>query len=333
MDFPPNKKRRQSNAATQVFLPDELIALILSFLTVKIITKFRCVSKSWNTLISDPIVTQMHLQKSSLNPQLITKYTELNTIVVSLRSLLKNPSISVAIDTFRCPIRGLGKVVSSCNGLLCLRFKSVLITTHTEYQFYVWNPATRTISEKLGLVCDKKPLVDTSLVDTFKFNFGCDYLTGIYKVVALYTKRNKDREIENEGLWVSKVKVFNLGDNYWRTILSLPSVPLQENDGVHLSGTVNWLSIHGDYGTIYVGKIFKASIARVNQFFIVSVDLSTETDTRLLLPTGFDEVPYVELSLRVLMDCLCFSHDYKRTEFVIWQMKEFGVPRVLDSVI
>jgi len=259
----------------------------------------------------------MHLHQSSQNPQLITKSTHPNITVVSLRSLLKNPSIGISVETFHCPIRALGTVVGACNGLLCLLFKSILIT-HVEYQFYVWNPATRTISEKLGFFRDKK-----RLEDTFNFNFGFDYLTGTYKLVALYAKRNKG--IVNEGLWVSKVKFFNLGDNYWRNILSFPWVPLPENEGVHLSGTINWLSIPGGYGTIYVDEIFKASITHVDQFVIVSVDLSTETDTRLLLPTGFDEVPYVEPSLRVLMDCLCFSHDYKKTEFVIWQMREFGV--------
>jgi hypothetical protein len=58
---------------------------------------------------------------------------------------------------------------------------------------------------------------------------------------------------------------------------------------------------------------------------IVSLDLSTETYTQFLLPSGFDEVPHFQPTLHVLMDFLCFSHDFKRTEFVIWQMKEFGV--------
>jgi hypothetical protein len=25
------------------------------------------------------------------------------------------------------------------------------------------------------------------------------------------------------------------------------------------------------------------------------------------------------------MDCLCFTHDFEKTHFIIWQMKEFGV--------
>jgi hypothetical protein len=36
-------------------------------------------------------------------------------------------------------------------------------------------------------------------------------------------------------------------------------------------------------------------------------------------------VPPALPDLGVLGDCLCFSYTYKETDFIIWQMKEFGV--------
>jgi hypothetical protein len=45
------KKRLQSNT---LILPDELIAEIISVLNIKTIVRLKCVSKSWNILISDP---------------------------------------------------------------------------------------------------------------------------------------------------------------------------------------------------------------------------------------------------------------------------------------
>ncbi|KAE9614626.1 putative F-box associated domain, type 1 [Lupinus albus] len=63
----------------------------------------------------------------------------------------------------------------------------------------------------------------------------------------------------------------------------------------------------------------------IDQLVIVSLDLSKERYTQFSLPRGFDEVSLVEPHVTVLMDCLCFSYDYKRTHFVVWQMKEFGV--------
>jgi hypothetical protein len=60
---------------------------------------------------------------------------------------------------------------------------------------------------------------------------------------------------------------------------------------------------------------------------IVSLDLSTETYKQLLLPQGFDEVPWTQPVLRVMMNCLCFSHVNRKTEFVLWQMKDYGVQK------
>jgi hypothetical protein len=47
----------------------------------------------------------------------------------------------------------------------------------------------------------------------------------------------------------------------------------------------------------------------------------------MLLPRGFVEVPrlHVQLTVAVLTNRLCFGHDFKRSHFVIWQMKDFGV--------
>lgn len=42
-------------------------------------------------------------------------------------------------------------------------------------------------------------------------------------------------------------------------------------------------------------------------------------------PQGFDEVPFDEPVLSVLTGCLCFSYDFRKTEFILWQMKEYRV--------
>ncbi|PNX98015.1 F-box protein [Trifolium pratense] len=327
MDILPIKNQCQSNVPfPQVSIPDELIAEILLFLDVKTIVRFKCVSKSWNIHISNPTFTELHLKKSSQNPHFIVtpfqKYRMRNVVSLPVCRLLENPSITVAGDKCHSLPGGLGycQVVGSCNGLLCLLYNTIS-SLQNDYRLCLWNPATRTISDDFGFFVDYEPLSGP-----FKFSFGCDYLTGTYKVLALHTERNAHKETENEGLWRSKVRVSSFGYNGWRYIQSFPSVPLIWNDGVHLSGTINWLAISGDFVSMSVPEgAHEAHIPHVEQFVIVSVDLSTEAYTQLLLPPGFDAVPCVEPSLRVLMDCLCFSHDFNRTEFVLWQMKEFGV--------
>lgn len=120
----------------------------------------------------------------------------------------------------------------------------------------------------------------------------------------------------------SEVKVFRFGDNIWRKMASFTPFNLVDTlgysvanqQGVHLSGTVNWISIYPKDVT-------------VEKFVIISLDLATETYRKLPPPPGAVSLspPYTVPHIAVLMDRLCFSHHLKETHFVIWQMMEFGV--------
>jgi F-box interacting protein len=183
--------------------------------------------------------------------------------------------------------------------------KFVLGTVHLKVWFRLWNPATRTISNILGssLFCNKR----FRLKNFFAFAFGYDNSTNIYKVVAL----SYGGEI---------VRVFSFGDNIWRTIQSFPMNTrprLFRCDicaGVYLSCTVNWLAYRTDL----------VDDSGIKKLVIISLDLSTERYTQMLPPQGFDQKEYVWRNLCVLKNSLCFYQDLFRTDFVIWQMTEFG---------
>ncbi|RHN82507.1 putative F-box associated interaction domain-containing protein [Medicago truncatula] len=89
----------------------------------------------------------------------------------------------------------------------------------------------------------------------------------------------------------SVAKVFSLGDKCWRNIRCFP-------------------------------VLYNITI---EQPMILSLDLSTETYTQLLLPRGFHKLPRYQPTLKVLRDNLCIFHDFEGTHFVMWQMKDFGV--------
>ncbi|XP_039683767.1 F-box/kelch-repeat protein At3g23880-like [Medicago truncatula] len=243
-----------------LFLHDELIAEVLSFLPVKSLMKLRCVCKSWKTLISDSTFVKLHLQRSARNKHLSLfsyKYQtskHFSVIPSPLRRLLENTSVTLADKSdFHLNKGGLLYVVGSCNGLLCL----VGCLYNDNY-------------EELGTI------------------------------VAFHLLSTND-----------EVRVFTFGDNVWRNIRSLPDVLSYHhwdiNHGVHVSGSLNWLAILME-----------------SQFVIISLDLSTESSRQLLLPQGFDKPTLPKSTLSVLMDSLCFCHDFHRTDFIIWQMKEFG---------
>jgi F-box interacting protein len=112
------------------------------------------------------------------------------------------------------------------------------------------------------------------------------------------------------------VRVFNFGGSTWRNIQSFPVVPFDDvpesyyDRGVYayVNDSLNWLAIREE-----------------SQYVIISLDLSSETYRQLLPPQGIDKVSLVVPTLAVLMDSLCFCHDFNGTNFIIWQMKEFGV--------
>ncbi|XP_057432918.1 F-box/kelch-repeat protein At3g23880-like [Lotus japonicus] len=287
---------------SQQHLPEALIAEVLSWLPVKDLTRFRCTCKGWNTLISDPTFIKLHLRRSATrNPHLLLDFTPLPVS----RLLENSPTMLVYDRPRRLKSNGLKPyiVVGSCNGLICLHCLSY---KSRKSWLCFWNPAPRLMCDKLGYFCTDSM--------NFKLTFGYHNSTDTFKVVLFDFKR-------------AQVRVFTLGSNLWRDIQNLPQSTILHNtsrpNGVNLSGTLNWLALpHNCHASYEHNKDIT-----VEQFMIISLDLGTETYTQILMPRGFDEVPFLEPNIGVLMDCLCFSHIWKRTHFVIWQMKEFGVEK------
>jgi len=322
MDSPPIKKIPQSNAlpSTEQLLPDDLIVEILSFLDVQTFLPLICLSKSLNSLISDPKFIKKHLKNSSQYPRLILTnklydYIMSSVKTLPVRRLLENRSFNSSGDSCRgCTNSNQMQVIGSCNGLLCLLYERWNRTFNLRYWFYIWNPATGTSSTIFGTRYDRH--LRESLPNVASFTFGCDILTGTYKVLEFRSEQDKD----NYGPLRTQVRVLNLDDdNCWRNINNFPLI--LGNSVVHLSGTVYSLAIQNYFSRRYDYE----TITHVDQFVIVSLDLSTETTIQLLLPSKFDEVPCFQPTLQVLSDHICFSHDFKKTEFVIWKMNEFGV--------
>jgi F-box interacting protein len=266
----------------------------------------------------------MHLNKSKRNSHLAIPWwyqdlfgvDDCRLITLYIPSLFEIQIQNQSTDFFRDPYYLLHgededkdefiywRLVGSCNGLLCL----ISVLPRPDYNsLCFWNPAMRTKSDEFAIFS-----ADDSYGDEYMFSFGYDNSTQTYKVVA--------SNVLKSGCNVkSEVKVFSLGDNSWRDLPCFPFIPLYlssdkvNDNGLHLNGTINWLAFR-DYNT------------SVDQYLILSLDLSTETYTQLLLPLGLDNVPkYDQPILVVLMDRLCFCYDFEETHFVIWQMKDFGV--------
>jgi len=301
----PTQSRRSLNGIPQpVFIPDEHITGILSLLPVKTLLRFRCLSKSHDSLISSSTFVKLHLTRSARNADLtLVSTSDDNVLSFTAFRLLQDPPIIFNLPEdpyFQLDDKHCLDIVGSCNGLLCLFGHSFTANFDIETWVRFWNPATRTISEKLGYTIHK------NLDFHHNLTFGYVNSTDTYKVAYLVPNTNN-------------VRVLCMGDNVWRNIQNSPMDHGYSMNVVNLSESIHWLAIR-DYRSHY-----DSNNITIQQFVIISLDLGNETHSQLLPPQGLTEVPIVVPYLSVLKDCLCFSYDYKQTHFVIWEMKEFGV--------
>ena len=315
-----------------VILPVELITTeILLRLDVKSLMLLKCVSKPWNTLISDPIFVKMHLKLSKSKGNLRLALFSNKNLRLQIRSVGRGRSYTVTVaptsvslllesTTSSIPLADdlqyqfscvdCCGIIGSCNGLICLHgcFHGPGYKRHS---FCFWNPATRSKSKTLLYV--------PSYLNRVRLGFGYDNSTDTYKTVMLGI--TMDEGLGGNRMRTAVVKVFTLGDSIWRDIQSSFPVELAlrsrwddiKYDGVYLSNSINWLVRHRY-------KCQQKNLT-TEQFVIISLDLETETYAQLQLP----KLPFDNPNICVLMDCICFSYDFKETHFVIWQMKEFGV--------
>jgi len=306
------------NIPPLVILHDDLIVEVLTLLDVKSLMLMKCVCKSWKTLISDPYFTKMHLKKQSTPTSHLAFLSNVSEGLgecraVPISRLLESNSHSITrTDPYhQFFYKDVGRVVGSCNGLVCMQDSSFTAEYH-EHSFSFWNPATRTKSETL-VSFRNYPNPKKNIC---KFAFGYDNSTDTYKIVLLCMKRDGE-------LITTAVRIFTLGDNDWREIDCLPVVVVCHpfgkyvRDGVYLNSSISWCVRHR-----YNCHLKNLT---VEQLVMISFHLGTERYTQLLLPRCCDEELHDVPTLSVLMDCLCFSHDFKKTHFVLWQMKEFGV--------
>ncbi|KAG4399573.1 hypothetical protein AAZX31_08G254900 [Glycine max] len=306
-------------AAASPVLPQELIVEILSWLPVKPLMRFRCVSKAWYSLIFHPSFIKLHLQRLPKNTHVLLTFDNYECVTCftpcSIRRLLENPSSTVIDGCHR--FKYYNFVFGVCNGLVCL-FDSSHKDGFEEYRIRIWNPATRIMSEdfpRLRLHSNDCKVVNYRRACEYtKFGFGYDDLSDTYKVVVilLYGK-SQQRE----------VRVRCLGDPCWRKILTCPAFPIlkQQLCGQFVDDTVNWLALRRP------GSDYQWETVAINELVIFSYDLKKETYGYVLMPDGLSEVPVVEPCLGVLKGCLCLSHDQRRTHFVVWLTREFGVER------
>ncbi|XP_027165412.1 F-box/kelch-repeat protein At3g06240-like [Coffea eugenioides] len=186
-------------------LPRDLLGDILKFLPVKTLCRFKCVSKSWHSVIQSREFVKLHLQihqhkcdgeKIFMPTHFCSAYNDPDFYILDTSSLAdsENPrakQVEIPVGR-RCII--LSTIVCACNGLL-------FIALDDERVLFVWNPSTG----KLRRI----PTLKSSSSSHFDllYGFGYDSLHDDYKILRVcYDNGTYD-------CWL-----FSLKENTWRKL-------------------------------------------------------------------------------------------------------------------
>jgi F-box interacting protein len=311
----PGKRSTMSNS-----LPNEVIAEILSRLPVKSVIRFRCVSKTWCSLISSPHFIATHLSRTLSNPQypsnLVFHHFDypfkkdrspaIRIHLLSLdaevqnRSLVtqefdvsnrKDPSDFIAS---RCSYDCM-EVIGSSNGLFCL--------TSGFDSYVLCNPC---IQKAISI---PHPNIGLRGLETQTHGFGYCPKTDDYKVVRI---------VHAEGTTHSLVEIYTLRTGAWRSFMALgPPYYFREPFGspslrnIFFNGAVHWPARTPEH-------------QRPFRHLIVSFDIEDEVFREMAMPKSLQGAETFELFMAVVDGLLALIPYGDDQDVPVWVMKEYG---------
>ncbi|XP_071933327.1 F-box/kelch-repeat protein At3g23880-like [Coffea arabica] len=300
----------ESNAppctAGSVNLPTEIIIEILCRLPAKSLIRFRCVSKSWCSLIIDSNFIKKHLSQArnpaNLNLKRAMVYSSSSIHKVWSFPLLSFPSHSIKDAVKLYPLgKRAGRIafVEVCNGLFCIWM---------EGELFLWNPSLRQHKRLQSPVIDTPHEIGAnSFVGVAVCAFGYDPHNDDYKLVRII-------KFSGRGPVRTETKIYSLKSDSWRKIQECPYPFYAKSDGKFANGSIYWLIDSGE-ATNQASKI-------------ISFELSTETYGELPLPDDHPNGPEIhEFGLAVLRGMLSLYCNYITSHFVLWGMKDANGPQ------
>ncbi|PSS04826.1 F-box protein [Actinidia chinensis var. chinensis] len=313
-----NRERKRENESSSTpsngHFPYELIENILLQISVKNLLRYKCVSKSWHTLIDDIYFVKKHLEynvKSNTNLGLIVQEDADDSWMqtVHLDDMVGHDQC----DFVRVDTGNVDNIVGSCNGLVCLSTQSNNLT--------IWNPST---GKAHNLSCNPTEMIrhpsilDSPTGTSIIFGFGYDSISNDYKIMAMKVEFKYYYIFFCTGLWV-----YSLKTKLW-TISSSSSFPSKKyriipRDGVFASNTLHWIMERQDFNRFHNKR-----------YVIGAFDLGGDNQFYEIQPpdySNFINVAKIKLiNLGVLNGCLCVCSNNRTVTapIDIWVMKEYG---------
>ncbi|OMP11882.1 hypothetical protein COLO4_03624 [Corchorus olitorius] len=295
-------KRRNTAVGSNLEIPLEIEIDILSRLPVKSLLRFKCVGKSWRSLIEDPsFLTRFGKNNDAFH---FSTCSDQSQYFKRSRGGNNNPN-TVWHNDFLMSAQGKFRfIIGSSNGLVCLTN-----SFHNSLNIYIWNPSTRKI-------------VQVPILDHHHSNYDNDAKTNPFRVISFgfCPKLDDYKVVKVVGPNpVRKVEVYSLCTNSWSDInVAHAWVWLINRPNLFLNGASHWLA----------RKDLLDPASR--RPFIMSFEFDMDGFQEIQLPS---DIPYLEddgsisypFEMVEYRNSLALTTKYVTEVFEIWVMKEYGV--------
>ncbi|KAI7727254.1 hypothetical protein M8C21_033382 [Ambrosia artemisiifolia] len=230
-------------------IPLEITEAILRLLPAKSLGRFKSVSKTWNSLISDPNFIKTHLLHTHQTSKLIGLSTTGSLYSIDISETLDSDDdddddddiLATAKElSIRSPPIRWKEIFGSCNGLLLAKDENDTI--------FMINPTTQDLW-KVPL-CPFAPPPDEEYEEEVyvTYGFGYDSSTDDYKIVSISFWHHHSMQHDSSETFAS---VYSLRNNSWR---KLRDYDYHEHDhtvldvinGAVINQTLHWLARHSE---------------------------------------------------------------------------------------
>ena len=216
-------EKSKKNNNNKKDLPQELIPAILLRLPVKSLLRFKCVSRSWFSIISDDTFAKLQFELSAASNHKILCYGD-----SELRSIDPDAMFHDHPDTVKLLVpHHLPVYVSiqgSCRGFIMLQQYPDLI---------IWNPSTGIHKRISYSHISPSPFGFNIHIDSFLYGFGYDASKDDYLVIIVWSNVSGKKFLE----------YFSLRTNNWERIevtLPGPDMDFACSPGFYLNGAIHW---------------------------------------------------------------------------------------------
>jgi F-box interacting protein len=291
------------------YLPHELIIQILLRLPVKSLIRFKCISKSWFSLISDTHFANSHFQNAfatHTHRVVFISTPALETRSIDFEASLGDDSASALLNLnfmhpqsyFNHEIRG------SCRGFIFM---------HRSSDIYLWNPSTGSHKQIPLSPMDS----DLGYEDLrFLYGFGYDKSTDDYLVVSL--------GYDISTTYLNIVPYFEFFSLRANTLDEIECIELVKYTLFRYSYTNDHDTDDPQVGTLFNGAIhWFAFHDNLSTDVIIAFDLMERKLLEMRLPDDFEHEP-PQLDMWVFGEFLSLcTMGYDDDIVQIWVMKEY----------